>query len=335
MASRTIFEPAAFRNIPRRDRCDQDRASARGKVRVIMAVTPTLLDKWNILQAIVADTLPASAKVIAARLLEHRNGHSGRCFPSIPTLAAGVDMSDDTARRAVRALKRRGWISISRRAGQSHLFEFDWSRLDPSRTCEATPHESARGTPPESATREAPPAEGSKKPRKPKKTHRPWQPGTDWTSDDGKIVPATLTDRCHVASKNLGGWLEEAVDTDGWMRRDKGERAWPMLLKGIATMLSKLQAEAVDNRPREEVIRLKPWTKLRRDSPELAQMIWKLFEQDMRDYGHSKEYYRNGDALPGHGLPPHVRTAVREEALQDDQRGERYRKRLRMPGGGR
>ncbi|HEX9324696.1 MAG TPA: hypothetical protein VF913_21650 [Xanthobacteraceae bacterium] len=119
------------------------------------------------------------------------------------------------------------------------------------------------------------------------------------------------------------------------MRRDKGERAWPMLLKGIATMLSKLQAEAVDNRPREEVIRLKPWTKLRRDSPELAQMIWKLFEQDMRDYGHSKEYYRNGDALPGHGLPPHVRTAVREEALQDDQRGERYRKRLRMPGGGR
>ncbi len=153
MASRTIFEPAAFRNIPRRDRCDQDRASARGKVRVIMAVTPTLLDKWNILQAIVADTLPASAKVIAARLLEHRNGHSGRCFPSIPTLAAGVDMSDDTARRAVRALKRRGWISISRRAGQSHLFEFDWSRLDPSRTCEATPHESARGTPPESATR--------------------------------------------------------------------------------------------------------------------------------------------------------------------------------------
>ncbi len=191
--------PAAFRNIPRRDRCDQDRASARGKVRVIMAVTPTLLDKWNILQAIVADTLPASAKVIAARLLEHRNGHSGRCFPSIPTLAAGVDMSDDTARRAVRALKRRGWISISRRAGQSHLFEFDWSRLDPSRTCEATPHESARGTPPESATR-IPLRESLKKnPRKKRESE--------------SSLPAHRRGSCFRERGASGGRKQEAEET--------------------------------------------------------------------------------------------------------------------------
>jgi hypothetical protein len=167
-----------------------------------------------------------------------------------------------------------------------------------------------------------PPAEASKKPRKPKKTHRPWQPGTDWPSDDGKIVPASLTDRYPLATQNMAGFLENAVDGDGWMRRNE-DRPWAMLLKAIETMLSRMQAATVDERPPEEIIPLKPWTKLRRHSSELAQMIWKLFEQDMRGHGHKKEYYRDGDELPHYGLPDHVRKIIWEEALPEEDRDDR------------
>jgi hypothetical protein len=310
--------------------------------------TPTLLDKWRMLQAIIADDLPPSAKLAAGKLLEHRNGHNGACYPSIPTLAREIQMSPRATRMGVRALEAR-WLKVEWRSGETCLFEFNWSRLNKQQAnCqqdgdEPTPVENCRGTPVENCRRipeseskkkskplsqsktslpskkevvlrkEAPPAE-EKKPRKPKKLHRPWQPGTDWTSDDGNIVPANLLDRFPLATENMAGFLENALDRDGWMRR-KEDRPWPMLLKGIETMLSQMQASAIDKRPPEEIIPLKSWTKLRRGTPELAQMLWKLFEQDMRNYGFEKERFRNGDELPYAGLPLKVRRAIWEEAL--------------------
>lgn len=100
----------------------------------------TLLTKWRLLQAIVADpTLSLMAKVIAARLLDHHNNQTGQCSPAYETLARGAGLERRSAIRAVKELEAAGWLSVRRVNGGApdaakgfvtNEFVLDFSRPD-------------------------------------------------------------------------------------------------------------------------------------------------------------------------------------------------------------
>jgi hypothetical protein len=106
----------------------------------------SLLDKWQMMQAILADrALSATAKNVAARLLHHLNTKNSRCSPSYETLARGIGLVRRRAMAGVQELEKAGWISVERtthekskgaeRGLPSNNFAFDWDRCkeaDPS-----------------------------------------------------------------------------------------------------------------------------------------------------------------------------------------------------------
>ena len=76
----------------------------------------TLLHKWRLLQAILADhELSPSAKLVAVRLLYHHSSQTGRCSPSYQTLAEGAGLSRRTVIDGVRELKAWSWVPAARR----------------------------------------------------------------------------------------------------------------------------------------------------------------------------------------------------------------------------
>lgn len=78
----------------------------------------TLLQKWQLLQAIIADAdLSATAKLVAARLLYHHSSQTGRCSPSYQTVADGIALQRRAVIRAVQDLEVRGWLSVNRVKG--------------------------------------------------------------------------------------------------------------------------------------------------------------------------------------------------------------------------
>lgn len=78
----------------------------------------TLLQKWQLLQAILADAeLSATAKLVAARLLYHHSTQSGRCSPSYQTVADGIALQRRAVIRAVQDLEARGWLAVNRVKG--------------------------------------------------------------------------------------------------------------------------------------------------------------------------------------------------------------------------
>ena len=78
----------------------------------------TLLQKWQLLQAIVADQeLSPSAKLVAARLLYHHSAQTGRCSPSYQTLAEGAALTRRSVITGVRELEARGWLMVERVKG--------------------------------------------------------------------------------------------------------------------------------------------------------------------------------------------------------------------------
>lgn len=82
-----------------------------------MAVV-TLLQKWQLLQAIIADQeLSPSAKLVAARLLYHHSAQTGRCSPSYQTLAEGAALTRRSVIAGVRELEERSWLSVHRVKG--------------------------------------------------------------------------------------------------------------------------------------------------------------------------------------------------------------------------
>jgi DNA-binding transcriptional regulator YhcF (GntR family) len=105
-----------------------------------------LLEKWNLLQAILAHPdLNANAKVIAAKLLDHLNSKTGLCFPSYRTLAKGTKLSRRVAMNAVKLLETKGILKVNRlrkpgvRArSQSNEYYFDWSMTWTSRQAKPT-----------------------------------------------------------------------------------------------------------------------------------------------------------------------------------------------------
>ena len=63
----------------------------------------TLLDKWKLLQAIVADqTVRNGEKVVAARMLQFLNNETGRCDPSYGKIAVEVGMKRATVIAAIK-----------------------------------------------------------------------------------------------------------------------------------------------------------------------------------------------------------------------------------------
>ncbi len=75
----------------------------------------TLIQKWQLLQAIIEDdALSLKAKVVAARLLHHHNTQTSQCTPSYDTLARGAGFERRSAIRAVEELEKSGWIRVSR-----------------------------------------------------------------------------------------------------------------------------------------------------------------------------------------------------------------------------
>lgn len=82
-----------------------------------MAVV-TLLQKWQLLQAVFADpSLSATAKVVTGRILDFYNTQTGRCCPSYQTLADGTALKRRAIIYAVQELEAGGWIAIDRVKG--------------------------------------------------------------------------------------------------------------------------------------------------------------------------------------------------------------------------
>jgi hypothetical protein len=92
----------------------------------------TLLEKWKMLQAILErDDLGSTAKIAAAKLLDHRNTKTGRCDPSYARLGKGIGVSRRAAMDAVKQLNEAGIVKIQPRGGpngqRSNSFDFDWT----------------------------------------------------------------------------------------------------------------------------------------------------------------------------------------------------------------
>jgi hypothetical protein len=90
----------------------------------------SLLDKWRLLQAIIADVqLPATAKVAAAVLLDCLNCQTGRCDPSIAFIADRIARGRRQAIDAVNELAKQGWLTRTLRRGTT-AYAFAFDRLD-------------------------------------------------------------------------------------------------------------------------------------------------------------------------------------------------------------
>ena len=58
--------------------------------------------------------LPHRAVAVYIYLADRANGN-GECWPAIPTIAAGVKYSQSTVRRAIRDLKKAGFLTTEQR----------------------------------------------------------------------------------------------------------------------------------------------------------------------------------------------------------------------------
>lgn len=72
----------------------------------------SLFDKAVWIESVLADkSLNSSAKTVAMRLALHHNSTTGRCDPSIPTIAEGVDLSTRMVGKCLAALNEAGFVS--------------------------------------------------------------------------------------------------------------------------------------------------------------------------------------------------------------------------------
>jgi len=114
-------------NLPR---AIKDLARNCKKAEVKTYTTISLLDKWLLLQAIVADpNLSSTAKVVAGVLLYCLNCKTGKCCPSLAYLAVRIGKKREKRRvisAAIAQLRQRGWVtSLPRRGSSYYYFAFD------------------------------------------------------------------------------------------------------------------------------------------------------------------------------------------------------------------
>jgi hypothetical protein len=74
----------------------------------------SLLLRWQSLDRVLKDKeLSRSAVLVFKVILEHVNGKTGECFPSMPTIAAAAELDHRTVERAIAKLKRNGHLQIA------------------------------------------------------------------------------------------------------------------------------------------------------------------------------------------------------------------------------
>lgn len=73
--------------------------------------------------------ISAVAFRVAVRLLDHLNKKTGRCFPSVGTLAEAVGKSARTVRRALAELRAAGFISVKRVPLKSNRYTFHFDKI--------------------------------------------------------------------------------------------------------------------------------------------------------------------------------------------------------------
>jgi hypothetical protein len=104
---------------------------------IFIARPATLLNKWELLQAIILDLAKYRTKrsqtgstiAVAARLLDHYNSQTGLCCPSLETLAKAVGISKRQVGRCIDVLVEWKWITKQQRYDKSTLYAFNWRRL--------------------------------------------------------------------------------------------------------------------------------------------------------------------------------------------------------------
>ena len=105
-------------------RCTDSRKS-----RVYIIKTFRDRDEWiKLMLAVDSDTLSPTHKIVAARIAFHYNIETGRCDPSLPTLANGTGMSERNVRRMINEIEDAGWLIAEKsRGGRRHGDEYNTS----------------------------------------------------------------------------------------------------------------------------------------------------------------------------------------------------------------
>jgi len=96
----------------------------------------TLLDKWEMLQAIILDfaahrkkQAPTGSTIaVAARLLNHYNNKTGLCCPKPETVAEAVGISERQVDRCIDILVERKWLTQKQQPNGTIHYKFNWDR---------------------------------------------------------------------------------------------------------------------------------------------------------------------------------------------------------------
>lgn len=84
------------------------------------------LNKWRALQLVIIDpNVSTSGKVVFARLMDHHNTITGRCFPSEATLAHALNCTDRSIRTALKNLEKHKYIRVRRGKGRNGTNQYD------------------------------------------------------------------------------------------------------------------------------------------------------------------------------------------------------------------
>ena len=90
---------------------------------------PTLLDKWKVLGAVMADrSLQGAAQSVAFFLLNHLNSKTGRCDPSVDTLCQQSGLSRRGVQKALQQLVDRGHFTVSVGGGRKRCSSYQPAR---------------------------------------------------------------------------------------------------------------------------------------------------------------------------------------------------------------
>lgn len=104
-------------------------------------MTRALRHEWHSLLYDPDVGLSTAAKVVGGALIEHANGN-GRAWPSVPRLCDCTGLSsDNTVRKGLRELERRGLLAVERRTGRVNGYQLVLPELTPARRAGVPPHE--------------------------------------------------------------------------------------------------------------------------------------------------------------------------------------------------
>lgn len=98
---------------------------------------------WERLRMISKLAIPRGPKALLKELVPYGDMRRRRIFPSIPTLAAGLTVSEATARRAKDWLRDNDWVRVTLRHGSTSVYDINWGKI--AREQPSHPSHAARG----------------------------------------------------------------------------------------------------------------------------------------------------------------------------------------------